>query len=112
MDELYDLIEHAIDYAFEQEKYLFKMYRHLTYIKATRKQVREFINSSTAAELALVISDLDAYIEGGRDNEHQQLREAYGNIPKPRARKIRNYLYQLIQDAYRYEQDSRRKKRL
>ena len=113
MDELYDLVEHAIDYAFEREKYLFKMYRHLTYIKATRKQVREFINSSTASELALVISDLDAYIEGGRDNLHQQLREAYGHLGKPRARKIKDYVYSILKDAWTYELFKRpgRKKR-
>ncbi len=105
MDELYDLIEHAIDYAFEEEKYLFKMYRHLTYMKATRKQVKEFINSSTAKELALIISDLDAYIKGGSDTEHQQLREAYGHLGKPRARLIRKYLYAILHDARQYEID-------
>tara|TARA_B100001250_G_C19357217_1_gene596044 strand:- start:51 stop:398 length:348 start_codon:yes stop_codon:yes gene_type:complete len=105
MDDIYDLVEHAIDYAFEREKYLFKMYRHLTYLKATRKQVREFIDSSTASELALVISDLDAYIQGGRDNEHQQLREAYGHLGKPRARLIRKYLYAILHDARQYEID-------
>ena len=96
MDELYDLVEHAIDYAFEQEKYLFKMYRHLTYIKATRKQVREFIDSSTAKELALLVYDLEQYIKGGSDNEHCQLREAYGHLGKPRARKLRKYLHGIL----------------
>ena len=105
MDDFYELVEHAIDGAFEKEIYLFKCYRYLQHIKATRKQVREFINSSTASELALVISDLDAYIKGGSDNEHQQLREAYGHLGKPRARKIRKYLYGILHDAIQYEID-------
>jgi hypothetical protein len=36
--------------------------------------------------------DLDDYLEGGSDEIHKQLREGYGHIPKPQARKIRNYL--------------------
>ena len=105
MDDLYDLIEHAIDAAFEREMYLFKCYTYLKHSKATRAYVREFIHSSTAKELALVISDLDAYIKGGSDNDHQQLREAYGHLGKPRARKIRKYLYGILHDAIQYEID-------
>ena len=40
--------------------------------------------------------DLDDYIEGGSDEIHKQLREGYGHIPKPQARKIRNYLHGII----------------
>ena len=105
MEEFYDLVEHAIDCAFEKDMYLFKCYTYLKHLPATRKQVREFIDSSTAKELALVISDLDAYIKGGSDNEHQQLREAYGHLGKPRARKIRKYLYAILHDARQYEID-------
>ena len=61
--------------------------------------------SSVAVEVKNLVLELDEYVKGGRDDEHKQLREAYGNIPKPRARKIRNYLYQMIQDAYRYERE-------
>ena len=33
--------------------------------------------------------DLEEYLKGGADNEHKQLREGYGHIPKPQARKIK-----------------------
>ena len=35
------------------------------------------------------------------------MREAYGHIPKPEARKIRKYLYGILEDAWKYERDRR-----
>ena len=105
MEEFYDLVEHAIDGAFEREIYLFKCYQYLRHVKATRRQAREFIESSTAGSTALLVSDLDAYIKGGNDADHKYLREAYGHLGKPRARKIRNYLYGILKDARQYEID-------
>ena len=58
-----------------------------------------------------VIHELDEYIKGGQDNDHKQLREAYGHLPKPDARKIRNYLNTILEDASRYEKDKRRGRR-
>jgi hypothetical protein len=46
-------------------------------------------------------------LKGGNDNEHKQLREGYGHIPKPNARKIRNYLYSILEDAWKYSHDKR-----
>ena len=88
MEEFYDLVEHAIDCAFEKDMYLFKCYTYLKHLPATRKQVREFIDSSTAKELALLVHDLEQYIKGGKDNEHCQLREAvsYTHLTLPTKR--------------------------
>ena len=47
------------------------------------------------------------FIKGGRDSNHQQLREAYGHIPNPQARKIMNYLAGILEDAVRYSNDRR-----
>ena len=66
-----------------------------------------FIDSSTFLELNDIIKDLDEYIEGGADNQHKQLREAYGHIPKPQARKIKVYLYGILEDAWRYSHERR-----
>lgn len=104
-DELCELIEHAIDSAFMDDKYPFKCYNYLTQVRATRGLVQEFINSSTAATLALTISDLDAYLEGGTDSDHLQLQEAYGHLGKPRAKKIRDYLHGILRDAWQYERN-------
>ena len=107
MDEFYELVEHAIDCAFEKDMYLFKAYDFLKHNKIKRKQITEFIESSTAGELALTISDLDAYVKGGNTPFNDQLREAYGHLGKPKARKISKYLLKILQDAWQYEIDKR-----
>ena len=80
---VYDMIEHAIELAFDGKMQL-KFYEFLKY----RKTIKE-------------------YIKGGSDNNHKQLREAYGHIPKPKARKIQAYLAGILEDAVRYSHDRR-----
>ena len=75
-ENVYDLLEHAIDYAFEGKMTL-KFYDLLKYRKTTKVEVEAFLHSSTAKELADEVLELKEYIKGGRDSEHQQLREAY-----------------------------------
>ena len=104
--QMYDVIEHTIDYAFKG-KFMLNMYEYLTSVKATKRDVEEFINSSAALEINSLILDLEDYMEGGNDSTHKQLREAYGHLGKPEARKIRNYLYEILQDAWKYEQEKR-----
>ena len=108
---VYYLIDKAIDEVFVNDKYVMNMYEYAKSSRMTAKDMSEFLMSSVAEEVKNLILDLDEYLKGGKDNVHKQLTEGYGNISKPRARKIRNYLYQIIQDAYRYEQDAKRKKR-
>jgi len=105
-DNVYDLIEHAIEYAFEGKMQL-RFYEFLKYRKTTRAEIDAFLQSSTAKELADEVVELGEYIKGGRDSNHQQLREAYGHIPKPQARKIMNYLGTILDDAVRYSHDRR-----
>ena len=109
---IYYLVDKAIDEVFVNDRYVMSMYEYAKSSRMTAKDMSTILMSCVAEELKNLVLVLEEYIKGGRDDEHKQLREAYGNISKPRARKIRNYLYQIIQDAYRYEQDSRRKKRL
>ena len=104
--EVYNDVEKAIDYAF-QGKFVLKFYDYLK-VKGIRKfEVEEFIESSTANELNNLVMDLDDYLEGGSDEMHKQLREGYGHIPKPEARKIRNYLYGILEDAWKYSHDKK-----
>ncbi len=111
-DSVYDMIEHAIDYSF-QGKMQLKFYEFLKASNTKKYEIDEFLNSSTAKELGDLILDLGEYIKGGADNEHKQLREAYHHVPKPQARKIKNYLSSILEDAVRYSHDrkpGRRKK--
>ena len=108
-EEFYELVESAIDAAFEKDCYLFNCSTYLKYNKTTRKQVQGFINSTTAGNIALTCADLQTYIKGG----DKVLREAYGHIGKPKARKIHKYLQKILLDAVEYEKTRRpgRKKR-
>ena len=111
-DNVYDMLEHAIEYAFEGKMQL-KFYQFLEYRKTTKAEVDAFLKSSTAKELADEVIELKEYIKGGADNEHKQIREAYHHIPKPKARKIVAYLGGILEDAVRYSNDrkpGRRKK--
>lgn len=112
-EEVYDLIEHAIDLAFFKGNLQLKFYEFLKYRKTKKVEADEFLASSTADELRNIISELTEYIKGGSDGEHKTLREGYGHIPKPQARKIKNYLDGILDDARRYSDDrkpGRRKK--
>ena len=101
-DDIYDLVERAMEYAFEG-KYLLNFYALLQGKKALKREVDEFLNSSTAVELHQSIEELSGYIRGG----DLVLKEAYGHIPKPQARKIRTYLTKILDDALRYSYDKR-----
>ena len=100
------MIEHALELAY-QGKMQLKFYEFLKYRKTTKAEVDSFLHSSTVKELVNEVRDLQEYIKGGKDNQHQQLREAYGHIPKPQARKIMAYLGRIIEDAVRYSDDRR-----
>ena len=105
-ENVYDMIEHAIEYAFEGKMTL-RFYDFLKYRKTKQVEVNAFLQSSTAKELADTVVELQEYIKGGKDSDHKQLREAYHHIPKPQARKIMNYLGGILEDAVRYKHDRR-----
>lgn len=103
-------VEKAIDYAFEG-KFVLNFYDYLKIKGATKQIVKDFLDSKTAINISEVVDDLSSYLEGGADNDHKQLREAYGYLSKPQARKIRDYLDKILNDAQRYNDDKRKRKR-
>ena len=105
-ENVYDMLEHAIEYAFEGKMQL-KFYDFLKYRKTKKAEIDAFLQSSTVKEIADQVIELEEYIKGGSDNDHKQLREAYGHIPKPQARKIKAYLNKIVEDAVRYQHDRR-----
>ena len=105
-EEVYYVLEEALELAF-QGKFVVRLYDYFQSRGVTKVEADQFLNSSTAKELADEVNELDEYIKGGRDSNHQQLREAYGHIPKPKARKIKMYLYGILQDAVRYSNERR-----
>ena len=106
-EEVYYVLEEALELAF-QGKFVVRLYDYFQSRGVTKAEAGQFLRSSTAKELADEVNELDEYIKGGKDNQHQQLREAYHHIPKPQARKIRDYLACILEDAVRYSDDKRR----
>ena len=106
-EEVYYVLEEALELAFKG-KFVVKLYEYFKLRGVTKAEADQFLRSSTAKEFAETVTELDEYIKGGNDSAHKQLREAYHHIPKPQARKIRNYLACILEDAVRYSNDKRR----
>ena len=106
-EEIYYILEEAIELAFKGQ-FVVKLYDYFKVRGVTKAEADQFLNSSTANEIGSLIVELGEYIKGGNDSDHNQLREAYHHIPKPQARKIRNYLACILEDAIRYSNDKRR----
>jgi len=98
MEDIYTIVDKAIDVAFEEQKFHLKFYDFMKSCKTTGVGAKEF-------------NHLSEYIKGGKDGEHQILREAYGHLGKPKARKIKDYFSEILEDAQRYEKERRRGRR-
>lgn len=109
-EELYDVVEKTIDYAFDG-RYMLNMYDFLKSNKTSKTTVEDFLMSCTASNMKFIIIDLEEYLEGGSDDMHKQLREGYGHLGKPEARKIKKYLEDLLSDAERYKNEKRTRRR-
>ena len=106
-EEVYYILEESLELAFKGQ-FVIKLYEYFQSRGVTKVEADEFLKSSTAHEIGSLIVELNEYIKGGKDNQHQQLREAYHHIPKPQARKIVAYLTCILEDAVRYSHDKRR----
>jgi len=103
--DFYNLIEGAVDDAFLKQNLNLKLYDYLKQNNFTKDDLGEILHSSSANSISSISSELSDYIEGGSDNEHKQLREAYGYLSKPLARKVKIYLDGMLDDVMRYKND-------
>jgi len=101
-EEIYILVEKSIDAAFD-DKFLFNLYTYVKTSKFTRKDMSAFIESPTAISLSNIVNELELYIKG----KDKIAKEAYGHLSKPKARKIKDYLYKILEDAWKYEKERR-----
>ena len=106
-EEVYYVLEESLELAFKGQ-FVVKLYEYFQSRGVTKTEADQFLKSSTAHEIASVVTELTEYIKGGMDSDHKQLREAYHHIPKPQARKIRDYLACILEDAVQYSNDKRR----
>ena len=106
-EEVYYVLEESLELAFKGQ-FVIKLYEYFQSRGVTKVEADQFLKSSTFHEIASLVTELTEYLKGGKDSNHQQLREAYHHIPKPQARKIRDYLACILEDAVRYNDDRRR----
>ena len=64
LSDIFDLVEHAIDNAFEGQMNL-KFYDYLKDNKTKKYEVDTFIDSTTATEINDLTQELEEYIKGG-----------------------------------------------
>jgi len=105
LEELYDLINEAIDNAFRDEKYDLDFYTCLQATNCKRNIIKEFIDSNLGVAIKHQIEELHLYIVGGE--QYVFIQESYDWMGKHRAQKTKNYLNQIIEDAKRYEKSKR-----
>ena len=106
-EEVYYVLEESLELAFKGQ-FVIKLYEYFQSRGVTKVEADQFLKSSTFHEIASLVTELTEYLKGGKDSNHQQLREAYHHIPKPQARKIRDYLACILEDALRYSDDRKR----
>lgn len=104
-DEIYNIVNTAIDIAVSNDKYQLNFYSFLRGENIKRPQITLFLQSNLVSQIRDEISHLDLYLDGGPDVA--DLREVYGWMGKPRARKYKEYLMKIIEDAEKYEYERR-----
>jgi len=103
--DIYEIIESAVDQAVIRQKFNLDLYNYLKENKFTKEELEELLQSPSVTTLKTTSIDLSDYIEGGSDEMHKQLREAYGYLSKPLARKVQIYLDGILGDVIRYKND-------
>ena len=105
MNDIYHIVNQAIDDAVKTEKYQLNFYAFLKAESFKRVELISFLNSGLVSQMRDEISHLNLYLDGGPDVA--DLREVYGWMGKPRARKYKEYLMKIIEDAQKYETEKR-----
>lgn len=106
IQDMYAIVNTAIDCAFYQEKYNLNFHSYLSSEKFKQADITIFIHSGLGIAIQDQVKELEIYLNGGA--EAAFFREAYSWMGKPRARKVKDYLNCIMDDAKKYEQSKRR----
>jgi|DEB0MinimDraft_10_1074344.scaffolds.fasta_scaffold116241_2 hypothetical protein len=99
-------VEEAVEFAL-RGKFTLDTYERLQHNNSARSVAEAFIESRTAANINSIILDLEEYVDGG----NKKLRETYGHLSFTEATKIKEYLYGLLEGAWRFSHERRRTRR-
>lgn len=105
---LYDF-EKAVDYAFLENKFIINSFAYLKIKNLRRIDAQAILRSSTVRHIQDTINDLDLYLKGGQEDNTVYVRQAYGYLSKPDARKIRNYLDGVVEGVKKFIKDKNAK---
>lgn len=105
---LYD-IEKAVDYAFMENKFTINTFAYLKIKNLRRIDAQAILKSPTVEHIQDTIRDLDLYLQGGQEDNTVYVRQAYGYLSKPDARKIRNYLDGVVEGVKKFIKDKNAK---
>lgn len=106
LEDIYHIVNQAIDLAFMQEKYQLNFFDYLKSENFKKDIIESFLISSLKISIDHQIEELDMYLIGGASAN--DLREAYSWMGKPRARKVKEYLEKILEDAIRYGKTKRK----
>ena len=87
LEDIYDILNQAIEYAFFEEKYQLNFYEYLRGENFKQQQIKDFNKSHIKIAIDHQIEELELYLSGGEQASF--VREAYSWLGKPRARKIK-----------------------
>lgn len=102
MEEIFNDLQQAIDYAFIQNKFVLNSYSYLKVKDVKRLDAQALLRSPLIKELYSYVRELELYLQGGQSPDVVYAREAYGYLSKPDARKIATYLENIIEGIKRY----------
>jgi hypothetical protein len=101
--EIYEIVNNAIDDAVINGKYQLNFYNFIKASEIKRTEILSFLKSSLVSQIKDEISHLNLYLIDSPDAA--DLKEVYGWMGKPRAKKYKEYLLKIIEDAERYSNE-------
>jgi hypothetical protein len=107
MDEIYNDIQQAIDYAFIDKKYLLDSFKYLKCKNVKRLHAQTILRSALTRELQSYVVELNRYVKGSKDPETEYATEAYGFLSKPEARKLATYFDNIVEGIKKYINDKK-----
>lgn len=106
LEDMHFIVNQAIDYAFKEQKYNLNFYEYLKQENYSKEDTLIFLNSSTGIAIVDQVNELELYLGGG--DSANIVRESYGWMGKPRVRKVKEYLEDIMNGAKKYEKTKRR----
>jgi predicted RND superfamily exporter protein len=103
-----DVVNNSIDNAFKKQDYTFNFFKYLEAEKITKKSITEFGKTFLSSAIRDQIEELDLYIN---DERASLVKESYQWMGIERAKKLKDYLNSILDDAKRYGEKRSRKRK-